>query len=667
MATGVRPGHRVRVRIGPYEVLSELGRGGMGVVYRARAPGGGEAALKLLLRADAAAFTRFQREARILSTLGEAEGFVGLRDAGSSGPAAWLVMPLVVGGTLRRRLQAGLLTVEETIALGVRLARALGVAHERGIVHRDVKPENVLFTADGRPLLADLGLAKHFDRRAPGASQSVEVTEHGTFKGTASYAAPEQVACAATVGPAADVFSLGAVLYECLTGRRPFMAETLLEVLTKLSSGTVPPIGLASVPPWLERAVMKALARDPGARFEGGAEFARALERRGAGGRPGRRARLAAVVSGTALGAILLGGFVSLRDRTARSGQARPIARGASVPRTARPPTSAVDELIARADERLGAHDAAGALAAGTKAVELAPENPNAWYEQGVARIGTGDWKGAVSDLTRAIELAPDLSAAWCERGAARGLLGDVDGDLADQTKAVALDPRLARAWCDRGVAWGLKGNVDRWVEDETRAIEVDASYARAWVERGLARARKGDFKGELADETRAIDLAPRCHQAWAARGIARLATGDLKAAIADETKAIELVPTWLQAWVERGVARGATGDWDGEIEDETKAIELDPRVPEAWAARGHARCGRGDWTGAIADNTRAIELDKGCGIPQAWAVRGRARFQAADFPGAIRDLERFLELAPHDSDCTEARRELAEARRRAP
>ncbi len=152
------------MRIGPYEVLGELGRGGMGVVFRARGPGGGEVALKLLARADGAAFARFDRERRLLASLGEEEGFVGLLDAGTAREGAWLVMPLVPGGTLADRLEAGPLGVEETVALGTQLARALGAAHARGIVHRDVKPENILFAASGRPLVADLGIAKHFDR-----------------------------------------------------------------------------------------------------------------------------------------------------------------------------------------------------------------------------------------------------------------------------------------------------------------------------------------------------------------------------------------------------------------------------------------------------------------------------------------------------------------------
>ena len=269
------------MRVGGYEVLGELGRGGMGVVFRVRSPTGPEAALKLIVKTDAATFARFDRERRLLGSLGEEQGFVGLLDAGQSSEGAWLVMPLVPGGTLRRRLGQGFLGVEETIALGTELASALGTAHALGIVHRDVKPENVLFTASGRALLADLGLAKHFDPLARGASQSVRLTGPGVFKGTAGYTAPEQVQEARSAGPPCDVFALGAVLYECLSGRPAFPGESVIEVLTRVSSGTVEPLGRPEVPAWLEKVVAKALAPDPRERFADGVSLARALRERG--------------------------------------------------------------------------------------------------------------------------------------------------------------------------------------------------------------------------------------------------------------------------------------------------------------------------------------------------------------------------------------------------
>src|SRR5581483_7456154 len=164
------------MRLGAYELESELGRGGMGVVYRARARDGRAVAIKILRVASAEARGRFERERRLLGLFSAAEGFVPLIEAGEAQGAPFVVMPLVPGGTLRDRLARGPLAVADAAALGVALAGALGRAHARGIVHRDFKPENVLFAEDGRPLIADLGLAKHFDREALGASQSAALS-----------------------------------------------------------------------------------------------------------------------------------------------------------------------------------------------------------------------------------------------------------------------------------------------------------------------------------------------------------------------------------------------------------------------------------------------------------------------------------------------------------
>ncbi|HZU97087.1 MAG TPA: protein kinase, partial [Planctomycetota bacterium] len=154
------------MKIGGYEVGGVLGRGGMGTVYRARGADGREVALKVLTRTNAERAARFERERRLLGELTLEDGFVPLLDGGDAPEGAFLVMPLVAGGTLRDRLERGPLGLEKTLELGRAVARALARAHARGIVHRDLKPENILYTAEGKPLVADLGLGKHFDKDA---------------------------------------------------------------------------------------------------------------------------------------------------------------------------------------------------------------------------------------------------------------------------------------------------------------------------------------------------------------------------------------------------------------------------------------------------------------------------------------------------------------------
>ncbi|HZU98392.1 MAG TPA: serine/threonine-protein kinase, partial [Planctomycetota bacterium] len=200
---------------GPYAVVAEIGQGGGGFVLRGRGPRGEDVAIKVLKSGNPEALARFRREARLQAGLGEKEGFVPLLDGGDA-PSPFLVMPFLAGGTLRDRLHRGPLSIEETVALGRKLAAAIGRAHALGIVHRDLKPENVLFTAKGEPLVADLGIAKHFRRDGVDGVASQSLSKTGMLRGTAGYMPAEQLRDSKEVKPPADVFALGAILYECL-------------------------------------------------------------------------------------------------------------------------------------------------------------------------------------------------------------------------------------------------------------------------------------------------------------------------------------------------------------------------------------------------------------------------------------------------------------------
>ncbi len=544
------------MKIGPYEVLGELGRGSMGVVYRVRAPDGREAALKLLLKAaDRGGLARFEREKRLLSTLGLDEGFVGLLDSGTSSEAVWLLMPFVPGGTLRKRLEAGPLGVDETVALGIQLATALGAAHEHGIVHRDVKPENVLFTREGRPVLADLGLAKHFDRGALGASQSISLTRHGAVTGTVGYMAPEQLVDARSAGPPADVFALGAVLYECLTGRTAFQGDSMVELFERVRSGVLEPIGRTDAPRWLEAVLRQAVARDPLERFPDGGSFLRAL-RSQAGSRHTRP-----LVAGAGAGAIVLAGVVALLLGTAAPPSLDKLPKSAPpiapVKPEPRPPVRLAPSLSAR---------------------EL--------YELGSEKVRTGDFEGAIADLTKAIELDPSITVAWGQRGVARAKIGDFVGATGDATKTIELDPKLALAWFNRGEARGERGDREGAIADETRAIELDPRLAEAWFYRGRTRGNNGDLDGAIADSTKAIELDPKHALAWADRGAARGRKADMDGAFADLTQAIALNATLAEAWHNRAAVRAAKGDLDGAIADCERFLEVAPDDPEAPGAR---------------------------------------------------------------------------------
>src|SRR5581483_8878883 len=285
----------------------------MGVVLRGRSPEGRDVAIKLLSSEKRDAHARFLREGRILATLGEAQGFVPCIETGESPQGPFIVMPFVSGGTLRDRMEREKLSVAEAVALTAELASAAGRAHERGIVHRDLKPENILFR-DGKPLVTDLGLARHFDRGVLDGSQSYGLSQPGEARGTAGYMAPEQLGDAREARAAADVFALGAILYECLTGEPASGHGTVLEQFGRLESGRIkrPSALRPEVPRWLDKVVLRALAFEPGRRFADGHAFARALREQGAP--PRRRGPLVALLALVAL-AVVGGLLLALRAR----------------------------------------------------------------------------------------------------------------------------------------------------------------------------------------------------------------------------------------------------------------------------------------------------------------------------------------------------------------
>jgi tetratricopeptide (TPR) repeat protein len=263
--------------VGKYHVLSRIGAGAMGVVYKCAQPGlDRPVAVKVLLasaHANAGQIERFQREARAAARLTH-PNIVHVYDVGQDGELFFFVMEYVGGGSLDRLIGTPNLSIERSLRLVYPVASALQTAHERGIVHRDIKPSNILLTPSGQPKIADFGLAKSLDD-----GQSLSGT--GDLIGTPRYMSPEQVLSPTKeLDARTDVYSLGAVLYEMLTGRPPVDGPTALAVIRQISDEEPVPVRERNpeVPVEVEAICLKALARDRNERFATAGQFADAIQ-----------------------------------------------------------------------------------------------------------------------------------------------------------------------------------------------------------------------------------------------------------------------------------------------------------------------------------------------------------------------------------------------------
>jgi dienelactone hydrolase/predicted Ser/Thr protein kinase len=273
--------------LGHFEILEKLGEGGMGVLYRARDSRlGRQVAIKLLRPeavADATRTRRFVQEARAASSLNH-PGIVTIYDIGEDPRrGTYIAMEYLDGESLRQRLERGAPPVEEALRIATEMARALAAAHDAGIVHRDVKPANVMLTAAGSVKLLDFGLAK-LAQPEPVAGGSQQPTQEpmtlvGTLLGTPAYMSPEQ-AEGRVVDARSDVFSFGAVLYEMLTGQRPFKGESTISLITAILRDTPVPARTLrrEVNARLDAVVQRCLEKDPGARYPSGQALLSDLE-----------------------------------------------------------------------------------------------------------------------------------------------------------------------------------------------------------------------------------------------------------------------------------------------------------------------------------------------------------------------------------------------------
>ncbi|MBK9065253.1 MAG: protein kinase [Acidobacteria bacterium] len=684
-------------RLGPYEILAPLGAGGMGEVYRARDTRlGREVALKVVAarHGDAPeALRRFAREAKIAARLTH-PNVCTLFDADTDGEVAYFVMELLEGETLASRIARGPIAEEEARRIGADVARGLARAHELGFVHRDLKPQNVFLTATGAKIL-DFGLARSGSAGTAAEEEATAslLTEAGHVLGTAGYMAPEQLR-GEPPAAAADLWALGCVLFECLSGRRAFSGRTAQE--TFASTLSKPPDFAALPPnvlPELRALLERLLEKDPISRLSDAAAVAQILSSgtlttAPVPAPPNSRRRhvavgLAALVALLAAGAALwflrgsgapidslavlpfssTGSDADLADvcaslsegvlaRISQAPNLRVMASGA-VERFSGAHVDALAaarELGVRAVLTGRAVGRAGRVVVSTELVD-ARDGRRLWgerYERPLAQIASlpTEISAALAARLRLHLSGPDrarLARKETENGHAyelwlsgrqrvsRRTESDLGGALVDFQKAIDADPQFARAWAGVAQAWDILGYTGRRPTPEA-------------FERSKAAARK------------ALELDPDLADAHAVLAHATFLTGDAKEAERGFKRAIELDANNVSAlhWYSHLLVKQKR--WDESLAMSKRLLELDPMGYWNVHLGEHYRA-KGERALALEQFRRAVELD--ANLPNAQWELGRFLLEEGRVAEALPHLETAHRLDP---EAPQMRQSLADA-----
>lgn len=634
------------VRLGPYAIVHALGTGGMGEVYRARDTRlDRDVAIKVLpdtTAHDHDARSRFEREAKAVAALNH-PNILAIHDVGEADGRIFAVTELLEGETLRSRMNRTPLTWQQAVDTTVAVAEGLSPAHARGIIHRDLKPENVFVTSDGRVKVLDFGLARWESEERADASPTV--TMPGTILGTVGYMSPEQARGGACSAPS-DIFSLGTMLFEMLTGKRAFDRPTAAETMSAIINDEVPTAALADrhLPSGLDRIVSHCLEKKPQNRFQSGRDLVFNLRALGENN-DAAAAEASDVIDSLAVLPFSAGAHVDLDY----------LGEGIA------------ESLINSLSQVPGLRLVPRSRAFRFKGQEVDPQEVGRQLKVRALLSGRVQQRGDVLNVQVELVDVQRDSQLWGERFNRKTTdLFSVEDEIASQ---ISEKLRLKLSGADRErLARHATGNVEayhlylkgrfQWNkrtgdgirharEFFQQAATVDPAFALAHA--GLADAYLLMYafssKPELqfgkmgrAAAQRALELDPQLAEAPAALCVLRWASDwDAAGAVADARRATELNPQYPLGHTHRAIVLSALGRHDEALASVMRGFDLDPtgQVTNHHLTWVLIRAGRYDE--AIDRCRKALEFDPQFATARAWlglalSLTGNADASVAEF-----------------------------------
>ncbi len=595
---------------GEYRLIYLFGRGSFADVYLGQPEGSTSVAAQVAVkifhtRLTQAGQEQFLEEAARLATL-EHPHILSIKVFGVQERLPFLIIPFASQGSVGQRHADGVTLPAQTIVTYAgQIAGALQYAHERGIVHGELTPRNILLSEYNQLVVTDFALSS-----LTNISRSHQEPDLLNISDLITYMAPELLQGSAST-PASDQYALALLLYEWLNGRPPFkgsFAEIATQHLfvrpTRLQEHSVMAM------PALEEVLLRGLEKDPKRRYASIQAFYEAVReaQQSESLLSGRRTPL--ILSQPALAEHVPG--LSLSSRS----------------------ISDVQISLNKYWRVMGEYD---------QAVLQHPLDPIAYRNRGDAYFSLGEYTLAIADYTRAIELHPRYSQAYFNRAGVYYTLGKYREAIDDCTRVIALEPRDSAAYNNRGLAYAAINKYMQALDDYNQAIALEPLDSSYYYSRGVAYSYLEQFEQAIVDFTKVLEQHQEDVAALYNRGLARSSTGDYRGAIKDYSRALELDPTDAAIYNNRGGAYYALGEYEQALADCTKMIEMEPEDTTGYSNRANIAISRDDYAGALKDLDRALDLAPDDGVLHF--NRGNVHYHLGDDLQALEDYNRAIEL----------------------